>query len=55
MKGEKLSSFYVANMELIYWSVHTSSRKGGDWVEGDGWGVIVSLARCKFQIHENLM
>ena len=29
-------SIQVANMNLIYWSVHSSSRRGGDGVKGDG-------------------
>ncbi len=30
-----VTNFYsikVANMELIYWSVRSSSRRGGEWV-----------------------
>ena len=33
MTGEKLSSIYLANMELIYRSVRSYSR-GGDGIEG---------------------
>ena len=29
MTGKKLSSIYVANMDITYWSVHSSSRRGG--------------------------
>ena len=32
MSGEKLLSIKAANMELIYWSVCPSSRRGGDVV-----------------------
>ncbi len=34
MTGEKLSSFYVANKKLVYCSVRSSSRRGGDGVKG---------------------
>ena len=34
MKGEKLSSIYVANMDTIYWLISFSIRRGGDWVKG---------------------
>ena len=30
MTGEKLSSIWVANMDITYWSVRSSSRSGGD-------------------------
>ena len=36
MTGEKLSSIWVANMEIIYWSDRSSSMRGGDvgkWVD----------------------
>ena len=50
MTEEKFSSIYVANMELAYWSVRSSSRRGGI----KGWkGGIVILARYKE--HENLV
>ena len=29
-KGEKLLLIYLANKELVYWSVRPSSRRGGD-------------------------
>ena len=45
MPGEKLSSIYLANMELIYWSVCSFSRRGWDGVKGVG---VVIVARCKF-------
>ena len=34
MTAEKLSSILVANMDIIYWSVRLSSRRGGDCVKG---------------------
>ena len=30
---EKLSSIKLANMDLIYWSVRSSNRRGGDYVK----------------------
>ena len=32
--GEKLSSIKVGNMDIIYWSVCSSSRRGGNGVKG---------------------
>ena len=46
MTGGKLSSIWVANKDIIYWSVQTSSKRGGNGVKGGVWGVI--LASCKF-------
>ena len=34
MTGEKLSSIYVANMDIIYWTVRSSITRG--WGRGDG-------------------
>ena len=34
MKGEKLSSIQLANMVHVYWSASSSSRRGGDEVNG---------------------
>ena len=34
MTGGKLSSIIVANMDIIYWSARSSSRKGGYGVKG---------------------
>ena len=33
LTGKKLSSIKVANMDLIYWTVHLTSRRGEDWVK----------------------
>ena len=44
MAGEKLTSIKIPNMELAYWSVRASSRRGGDWVKGE----IIILARFEF-------
>ncbi len=38
-------------MELIYWSVHKSNRRGGDGLKGIGRG-IVSLVSFVFQERE---
>ena len=35
MTGEKLSSIEIPNMELAYWAIRASSRRGGDWVKGE--------------------
>ena len=34
MTGEKLSSIELANIELVYWSVLSSSRRGEDGIKG---------------------
>ena len=34
MTGVNLSLIQVANMDLLYWSVRSFSRKGGDGVKG---------------------
>ncbi len=39
MTGEKLSSIKLVNIELIYWSERSSSRWGGDWVNGVKGGI----------------
>ena len=43
LTGGNLSSINLAIMDLIYWSVGSSSRKGGDRLKGVD-GVFVSLA-----------
>ena len=43
MTGEKLSSIWLANMELIYWSVHSSRRIGGNGVK---WESLFQPATC---------
>ena len=55
LTGKNLSSIYVANMELIYWSIRLSSRREGNGVSV--W-IIVILASYKFhliRVHENLV
>ena len=47
MTGEKLSSFYPANIELVYWSVRSSSRRGVYGVKRVAGGIVI-LASCKF-------
>ena len=37
MTGEKLSSIYVAIFPVIYWSVRSSSRRGGHDAKRGGW------------------
>ena len=57
MTGGKLSSIWLANMKLIYWSVRSSGRRGGDEIKRVD-GVIVILARCDFHFireYENLV
>ena len=58
MTGGKMSSMsYVANMELIYWSIRSSSRRvvnGIKWVDG----CIIILGNFELyliSIHENLV
>ena len=43
----KLLSIKVANMDIIYWSVCLSSRRGGDKVKGVNGGIVI-LACYKF-------
>ena len=33
-QGKNFRHFWLANMELIYWPVRSSSRRGGDVVKG---------------------
>ena len=54
LTGGNLSSIYVANMDLINWSVRSSSRRGGDGVKV---GVVI-LASFEFyfsRVNENLL
>ena len=54
MTGETI---YVANMELIYWSVRSSNRRGGDGVNRVDGGIVI-LAYYKFHFireHDNLV
>ena len=37
---ENLSLILLANMDLIYWSVFSSSRRG-DWLKGVNGGIII--------------
>ena len=34
LTAENLSSIKVANMDLIYWSIRSSSKRGGDGLKG---------------------
>ena len=57
MKEEKLSSIYVANMGIIYYSVCSSSKRGGDGVKVVNGGIVIS-ASYKFhfiRVPENLV
>ena len=57
MTGEILSPTSVTTLVLIYWSILSSNRKGGDGVRG--WiGGFVKLASCKehfIRIDENMV
>ena len=47
----------LANIEFIYWSVRSSSRKEGDRVKGVEGGIII-LAHYKFhfiRVHDNMV
>ena len=48
MTGEKLSSAEVANMDISYWSVCSSSRRRVDGVKG-----VVTLANYKLHLNRN--
>ena len=58
MTEDKLSSIKVAIMDITYWSVRSSSRRGGDGVKGvDGGGTLFYSAKsftlllwCKIQV-----
>ena len=55
MTGEKLSSIQVANIDITYWSVLLSSRRGWDGVRGwmsGGRGLVIFLA-LSFALLEN--
>ena len=57
MEGEKFSSIQDANMWLIYWSVRSSSSRGGDGLKSVDGGYRY-LASCVFHFireHENLV
>ena len=57
LTGEKLSLIGLANIELVYWSIRSSSWRGGDWVKGKK-GVIIILASCDFHFirdHNNMV
>ena len=57
MTWKKLSSIYVAKMELIYWSVRSSSRREWEGIKGVEGGAF-NLARSVFLIireDENLV
>ena len=44
-------------MDIIYWSVQSSSRSRGDWVNGLIWGIVI-LASCEYHFiraHANLV
>ena len=57
MKEEKLSSIYVDNMDIIYCSVCSSSKRGGDGVKVVNGGIVI-LAAYTFhfiRVPENLV
>ena len=39
--GEKLWTILVANIDIIYWSVRSSSKRGGDGVKGVDRGIVL--------------
>ena len=47
-----LLSIQVANMKITYWSVPSSSRRGGDEVKGVDVGGIDILASSKFLLYQ---
>ena len=50
----KKFSIKVANIELIYWSIRSSSNWGGNTAKGLDGGIVI-LARCEFYfIEENV-
>ena len=51
MRGyiDNLQSFQLANIELIYWTVRSSSRKGWDGIKGVDGGYHF------IRVHENLV
>ena len=54
---ENLSSIQLANMNLIYLSVRSSSWRGRDEVKAGHGGGIVVLASCEYhcRLHANLV
>ena len=54
---EKMSSVEVANIDLMYWSVRSCSRRGGDGIKV--WmGGIVILASSEYhfiRVHEKIV
>ncbi len=46
LTGEKLLSILVANIDVIYWSVRSSIRRGGVEVKGAD---IIILASCELR------
>ena len=53
---KNLSSILLANMDLTYWSVYSSSRIGGYGIKGVEVGIVI-LASCEYnfiRVHENL-
>ena len=54
-----MSSIYVANMDITYWSIRSFSRMEGDEVNGvDGHGInILASYKVHFiiRVHDNLL
>ena len=57
LTGKILSSIYLASMDITYWSVRSSSRRGGFGVKGVNGGIAM-LTSCKhhfIRVHGNLV
>ena len=59
MTWDNLSSIYLANKELVYWSVLSSSRTRGDGVkgmeEGNGYFSPLQFLLYKGREYQNLL
>ena len=48
----KLLSIQVVNMDTIYWSIRSSSMRGGVKTKGDGWGKSLFQPATSFTLLE---
>ena len=57
LTGENLTSIKVPNLDLIYWPIRLSSRKGEDMLKGVVGGIVVlySYKYHLIRVHENLV
>ena len=54
---ENLSSIQLYNIDPIYWSVHSSTRKEADGIKELGGGIVI-LASCEhhfIRVHKNML